>query len=64
MPAGITVDHAEALRHKDPPEYVRRARASMAAQVRALLEMKSKGTVLFDYGNNLRGEAEQGGLSH
>jgi urocanate hydratase len=36
----------------------------MATQVKALLLMKQLGTVLFDYGNNLRGEAEQGGLSH
>jgi urocanate hydratase len=36
----------------------------MAAQLRALLEMKRRGTVLFDYGNNLRGEAELGGVPH
>jgi urocanate hydratase len=36
----------------------------MVAQVRALLAMKARGTVLFDYGNNLRGEAEKGGLPH
>jgi urocanate hydratase len=36
----------------------------MADQVRALLQMKARGTVLFDYGNNLRGEAERGGLPH
>jgi len=36
----------------------------MATHVLALLAMKARGTVLFDYGNNLRGEAEKGGLSH
>ena len=36
----------------------------MARQVRALLEMKARGAVLFDYGNNLRGEAEIGGVPH
>ncbi len=36
----------------------------MADQVRALLEMKRRGAVVFDYGNNLRGEAEQGGVPH
>jgi urocanate hydratase len=64
VPAGLTLAQAAELRARDPHEYVRRARASMAQQVRALLAMRSKGTVLFDYGNNLRGEAEQGGLPH
>jgi urocanate hydratase len=64
VPAGLTLEQAAELRLRDPSEHVRRARASMAAQVRSLLAMKSRGTVLFDYGNNLRGEAEQGGLSH
>jgi len=64
VPAGLTLEHAAALRASNPDEHVRRARASMAAQVEALLAMKAKGTVLFDYGNNLRGEAEQGGLPH
>jgi urocanate hydratase len=64
VPAGLTLEAAASLRASNPDEYVRRARASMAAQVRALLAMKAKGTVLFDYGNNLRGEAERGGLPH
>jgi urocanate hydratase len=64
VPAGLTLDQALALRVADPNESVRRARASMAVQVEALLAMKERGTVLFDYGNNLRGEAEKGGLSH
>jgi urocanate hydratase len=64
VPAGLTLEQAAALRTTSPDEYVRRARASMAEQVRALLAMKTKGTVLFDYGNNLRGEAEKGGLPH
>jgi len=64
VPAGLTLAQAAALRVKDPDEYVRRARASMVTQVRALLTMKQMGTVVFDYGNNLRGEAERGGLAH
>ena len=64
VPAGLTLAQAAALRAADPDEHVRRARASMATQVRALLGMKARGTVLFDYGNNLRGEAERGGLAH
>ncbi|MBI1798671.1 MAG: urocanate hydratase [Candidatus Eisenbacteria bacterium] len=62
IPAGLSLEQAAALRGADPREYVRRARRSMAEQVRALLGMKARGTVLFDYGNNLRGEAANGGL--
>jgi len=64
VPAGMTLAEAAALRGRDPGEYVRRARAAMATQVKALLTMRRMGTVLFDYGNNLRGEAELGGLPH
>ncbi len=64
MPAGLTLEQAVRLRSSNPTESVRRARASMADQVRALLEMKRRGAVVFDYGNNLRGEAEQGGVPH
>jgi urocanate hydratase len=64
VPAGLSLAQAAELRAREPDEHVRRARASMATQVRALLGMKSRGAVLFDYGNNLRGEAEKGGLPH
>jgi urocanate hydratase len=64
VPAGLTLEAAADLRAKNPEEHVRRARASMARQVESLLAMKARGTVLFDYGNNLRGEAEKGGLAH
>ena len=62
LPAGLNLEQAAALRAADPAESVRRARHSMAEQVRAMLEMKSRGAELFDYGNNLRGEAVEGGL--
>jgi len=64
VPSGLTLEQAASLRAGDPDEYVRRARASMATHVKALLTLRSLGTVLFDYGNNLRGEAEKGGLPH
>jgi len=62
VPAGMTLEQVAEARRTRPDEVVRRARESMAAHVRALLGMKAKGTVLFDYGNNLRGEAAKGGL--
>jgi urocanate hydratase len=64
VPAGLSLAEAAALREADPAESVRRARASMVEHVRALLAMKAKGAQVFDYGNNLRGEAEAGGLPH
>ena len=63
IPQGYSLDEAAALRRRDPADYVARARASMAVQVGAMLAMKARGAHVFDYGNNLRAEAEQGGLA-
>jgi urocanate hydratase len=62
IPQGYSLDDAARLRRESPTEYVTRARASMAVQVDAMLTMKARGAHVFDYGNNLRAEAEQGGL--
>ncbi len=62
VPAGFSLEQAAVLRASDPESYIGKSRASMATHVRALLGMKAKGTVLFDYGNNLRGEAVKGGV--
>jgi urocanate hydratase len=63
VPRGLAVDEASALRTSDPDEYLRRARASIAAHVEALLEYVRRGSYVFDYGNNLRGEAEAAGVA-
>jgi urocanate hydratase len=62
VPAGLTVDEAAALRASDAAEYLRRARESIATHVRALLEYVRAGAYVFDYGNNLRGEAREAGV--
>jgi urocanate hydratase len=62
IPRGLSLAQAAELRERDPEEYVKRARASMADQVRAILALRDKGAVAFDYGNNLRGEAVKGGV--
>ncbi|HKA25461.1 MAG TPA: urocanate hydratase [Candidatus Eisenbacteria bacterium] len=62
VPRGLSLAPAAELRERDPEEYVRRARASMADQVRAILALRDKGAIAFDYGNNLRGEAVKGGV--
>ena len=63
VPAGMSVDTAAELRSADPEEYVRRARASIVTHVEGLLEFVRGGSYVFDYGNNLRGEAREGGLT-
>jgi urocanate hydratase len=62
VPARLLVAEAAALRARDSKEYVRRAYASIAAQMRAMLEFQRGGAVLFDYGNNFRHEAENAGV--
>ncbi len=63
VPAGLSLDQAAALRTRDPEEYVRRARKSMVAHVSAMLALGKQGAHVFDYGNNLRGQAQLGGLA-
>jgi urocanate hydratase len=63
VPAGLDVAEADALRASDPDEYLRRARTSIAAHVTGLLEYVRHGSYVFDYGNNLRGEAHEAGVA-
>jgi urocanate hydratase len=63
IPAGLDVDPAAALRESDPAEYLERARASIARHVQGLLEYVRAGSYVFDYGNNLRGEAYEAGVA-
>jgi urocanate hydratase len=64
VPAGLSLQEADALRLSDPDDYVKRSYESMAAHVDAIASFLDKGAVAFDYGNNLRAGAELGGLSH
>jgi urocanate hydratase len=63
IPAGLSVAQAAALRVAKPEEYVRRARAGMAMHCAAMVGFQRAGAEVFDYGNNLRGEARTGGFS-
>jgi urocanate hydratase len=62
VPAGLTPAAAADLRRRTPDEYVRRARASIATHVRAMLALQRSGAVAFDYGNNIRTEARDAGV--
>ena len=63
VPSGLSVEEAARLRASDPKEYLDRARRSIVAHVEGLLEYVRRGAYVFDYGNNLRGEAREGGLT-
>ncbi|MGZ8692426.1 MAG: urocanate hydratase [Gaiellaceae bacterium] len=63
IPAGLSVEEAAALRSSDPDEYLLRARSSIARHVEGLLEYVRAGSYVFDYGNNLRGEAREAGVT-
>jgi len=63
VPAGLSVEEADRLRADDPEEYLRRASESIARHVEGMLEYVRIGSYVFDYGNNLRGEAQQAGVT-
>jgi len=63
IPAGLSLDDAARLRQQDPAAYEGRVLDSMEVHVRAMLDLKARGAVVFDYGNNLRGQvADHRGL--
>jgi len=63
VPAGLDLTAAAELRGRDPQQYVQRSLESMAQHVRAILEFQRGGAVAFDYGNNLRGQAQRAGVA-
>jgi urocanate hydratase len=63
VPHGLPYAEALRLRHAESARYIELAMASMAAHVRAMLELQRRGAVTFDYGNNLRGQALAAGVS-
>lgn len=62
LPPGLTPEEGGSLRADDPEAYVRLAKAGMAEHVNAMLEMKRRGAVAFDYGNNIRQMAYDEGV--
>ena len=64
VPAGLSLEAAAELRRSDPAAYVARAEQSIVAHVRAMLEMRRRGAIAFDYGNNLRGQALEAGVAN
>jgi urocanate hydratase len=62
VPNGMTLEEAAELRRARPEAYIERAMQAMATHVRAMLDLKQMGAITFDYGNNLRAQAEQAGV--
>ncbi len=64
IPRGLSVKEAANLRKSDPEEYLRRSKESIAIHCRAMLDMLHRGSVVFDYGNNIRGQAKEAGVEN
>jgi urocanate hydratase len=64
VPHGMSLEDALALRRKNPDEYIERAMHSMAVHVEAMLALQKKGAVTFDYGNNIRAQAQKTGVKN
>jgi urocanate hydratase len=63
VPNGLTLAEAAALRTADPAAYTARAQAAMATHVSAMLALMRASAVVFDYGNNIRAQAQLGGVA-
>jgi len=64
VPHGIPYEEALRLRRENPGDYIKRAYESMAVHVRAMLELQKRGAKSFDYGNNIRGQAQKAGVQN
>ena len=64
IPEGLTVIEAKRLRKKSPRDYIEKSYESMVKHCDAMLKFQKAGSVVFDYGNNLRGQAKTGGLKN
>ena len=62
VPNGLSFDEAVRLRAANPAAYIERSMAAMAQHVRAMLALQSRGAVTFDYGNNIRAQAQKAGV--
>jgi urocanate hydratase len=62
VPAGIPYEEAVVLRKENPREYIKKSMESIAVHTQAMLGFQKQGAVVFDYGNNLRGQAQKAGV--
>ncbi|WP_043933742.1 urocanate hydratase [Bacillus sp. EB01] len=64
IPVGYSLEEASVLRRNDPDAYVQKSCESMAVHVKAMLAMQEKGSITFDYGNNIRQVAKDAGVEN
>src|SRR6476659_5417439 len=64
VPHGMSLEDALVLRRRDPDGYIERAMQSMAVHVQAMLALQKKGAITFDYGNNIRAQAQKAGIKN
>jgi urocanate hydratase len=64
VPNGMSLAEAARLRESSPDEYIRRSMEAMAVHVQAMLDLQAQGAVTFDYGNNIRAQAQQAGVAN
>src|SRR6478735_6517320 len=64
VPGGMSLADARMLRERDPDEYIEQSRRSMARHVEAMLTLRHRGAVTFDYGNNIRAQAQRAGVEN
>ena len=64
VPMGMSFENAIILRKSDPDKYIKLSRQTIVKHVQAMLELQNRGAITFDYGNNIRGEAKENGVSN
>jgi urocanate hydratase len=64
VPMGISFEEAVKLRKDNPQKYIEMSKQTIVAHVKAMLEFQERGSVAFDYGNNIRGEAKENGVAN
>lgn len=64
VPMGMSFGEALFLRKENPVEYIKQSKKTVAQHVKAMLEFQKLGSIVFDYGNNIRGEAKDNGVEN
>ena len=64
VPNGMTYEEAVELRKSDPDKYIKESYRAMAEHCQGMLDLKEQGAIVFDYGNNLRGQAKKAGVEN
>ena len=64
VPMGMSFNDALKLRDENPDKYIRLSQKTIITHVNAMLGFQSKGSIVFDFGNNIRGEAKENGVAN